>query len=139
MKLKAAKRPSCRQSKASKWGLCQDCRAEQNAPGNKKGGLNRRAEQAEAARKNQIKLQIKRSEANLKIFFNELKKILQKPDEDVILPELATSKVTQAKAAENDKHLVSFMYTCLLAAKGPGKMLDPNAHKKPKKHDVSVN
>lgn len=67
----------------------------------------------------------------MKTFFNELKKILQKPDEDVILPELTTSKVTQAKAAENDKHFVSFMYTCLLAAKGPGKMLDPNSHKKP--------
>lgn len=117
MRLKSAKRPSCRVSKASKWGLCADCRVEHNAPGNRKGGLNRRAEQAEAARKNKIKLQIKRSEANLRTFFNELKKILSKPDEDVILPELSTSKVTQAKAAEKDKHFGSFMYTCFKAAR----------------------
>lgn len=83
--------------------------------------MDKRAELAEATRKNKIKMQIKRSETNLRSFFNELKKVLSKPDEDVIMPELKTSRVTQAKTAEKEKFFGSFMYTCFLAAKGPHK------------------
>ena len=107
---------------------------------NKKGGKNSRDEKNEKIRKDKVKAQIKRSEGNLRTFFNELKKVLSKPDEDVILPELATSKVTWAKEAEKEKHFGSYMYTCFLASRSVhGRNIDENAHKKPKRHDVSMN
>jgi hypothetical protein len=56
MRLKSAKRPSCKHSRSSKWGLCGECRKENNAPANRKGGIDKRAELAEATRKNKIKM-----------------------------------------------------------------------------------
>lgn len=90
IKLKGSKNPSCRPN--SKFGRCNVCRIETDAAGAKKG--NKKKEQAEFARKNGVRMQIKRAEKNRNHFFGELKKVLSKPDEDVILRELPTSQVS---------------------------------------------
>ena len=68
-----------------------------------------KAEQAFQKSKNEINVKIRRAELNLKLFFGELKKVLEKPDEDMIFPDLPM-KVENAKLAEKNTSFVTFMF-----------------------------
>ena len=68
-----------------------------------------KAEQATAKAKSEISIKIRRAEKNIKVLFSELKKILDKPNDDVIFPNLDT-KVEEAKLAEKNGEFVSFIY-----------------------------
>ena len=68
-----------------------------------------KAEQATAKAKSEISIKIRRAEKNIKVLFSELKKILDKPNDDVIFPNLDT-KVEEAKFAEKKGEFVSFIF-----------------------------
>ena len=68
-----------------------------------------KAEQAAAKAKSDITIKIRRAEKNIKLLFSELKKILDKPNDDVIFPNL-DNKVQEAKLAESRGEFVSFIY-----------------------------
>mmetsp|Transcript_13206 Transcript_13206/g.20584 ORF Transcript_13206/g.20584 Transcript_13206/m.20584 type:complete len:571 (+) Transcript_13206:73-1785(+) len=70
-----------------------------------------KAEQAIAKTKAEINLKIKRADKNIKLLFGELKKILDKPDDDIIFIEAPTVKVESAKYAEKQGKFVSFVYS----------------------------
>ena len=52
----------------------------------------KKAGQAEQKRIHEINVKIKKAEKNMKLFFSETKKILEKQDEEPIFPELPTSQ-----------------------------------------------
>jgi hypothetical protein len=68
-----------------------------------------KAEQAAAKAKSELSIKIRRAEKNLKLLFTELKKILEKPNDDVIFPN-QEARVEQAKFAEKNGELVSCIY-----------------------------
>ena len=55
-------------------------------------------------------IKIKRAEKNFNLVFASLKKILAKPNDDFIFKGSSVT-VQEAKAAENDKKFISFMYS----------------------------
>ena len=69
-----------------------------------------KAEQAAAKAKSELSIKIRRAEKNTKLLFGELKKILEKPSDDVIFPN-QEARVEQAKYAEKNGALVSCIYT----------------------------
>ena len=73
-------------------------------------------------------MKIKKAEKNIKLFFSEAKKILEKHDEEPIFPELPTSQSQQAKFAEKEKRFIRFLYTCVKAANSFEQKLETGAH-----------
>lgn len=55
---------------------------------------------AEQKRKSEINFKIRRAEKNTKLFFDEVKKILSKPEEEIIIPEQKLATVQLALVAE---------------------------------------
>jgi len=55
-------------------------------------------------------VKIKRAEKNIKLLFGEVKKVLEKPDDDVIFIG-STKKVETAKAADIKGGLISCIYS----------------------------
>lgn len=66
-------------------------------------------EQALAKAKTDINIKIKRAEKNMKNLFAELKKILEKDEDDAVFPN-AAENVASAKKAEAEGHFVSMMF-----------------------------
>lgn len=64
----------------------------------------------------------------MNLFFTEVKKIVDKSDEEPIIPELQTSQVQQAKFAEKEKKIIRFLCTCFKAANSFEQKLETGAH-----------
>lgn len=69
---------------------------------------------AEQKRKRDINIKISRAEKNIKTVFDNWKQLLQKADEEHILPDVITT-IEQAKFAEKDGKYVRFLYACFEA------------------------
>lgn len=82
-------------------------------------------EKAESKRKSDIQFRIKRSDKILKNFFTEVKKILEKTDEDVIAKDL-TVTVEKAKLAESSARFIRLLYICYESWAKFGNKIDKN-------------
>lgn len=75
----------------------------------------KKAAEAESKRIIEINMKIKRAEKNMNHFFGDCKKILEKQDEEPILPQLPMTQAQQAKYAEKEKYCIRFLCTCIQA------------------------
>lgn len=66
---------------------------------------------AEQKRKRDINIKISKAEKNLKSLFDDWKHILQKADEEMLIPDVKAT-VEQAKFAEKEGKYVRFLYAC---------------------------
>jgi len=79
--------------------------------GKRKSMAEQKREKEESKRKSEIQFKIKRSDKILKNFFTEVKKILEKTDEDVIAKDF-TVTVEKAKLAETSGRFIRLLYLC---------------------------
>lgn len=82
---------------------------QKQGPGKRMSLTAQKQEQQLAKAKTDLSIKIKRAEKNMKNLFAELKKILEKDDEDAVFPN-ARENVHSAKAAEQKRHFVSFLF-----------------------------
>ena len=68
----------------------------------------------EQRRKSEVNFKIRRADKNTKLFFDEIKKILGKAEEEKVIKDLETA-VFQAIYAENEKKYIRFLYACFEA------------------------
>ena len=93
--------------------------------GKRKSMAEQKREKEEAKRKSDIQFKIKRSDKILKNFFAEVKKILEKTDEDVIAKDL-TITVEKAKLAETSGRFIRLLYLCFESYTKFGNKIDKN-------------
>ena len=86
-------------------------KANEGRGGKRKSIAEQKREKEESKRKSDIQFKIKRSDKILKNFFTEVKKILEKTDEDVIAKDM-TVKVEKAKLAETSGRFIRLLYLC---------------------------
>lgn len=79
---------------------------------NKKSLATQKAEESMAKAKSELTVKIRRADKNLKLLFSEFKKILNKPNDDVIFP-TSDVKVENAKLAEKRGKFVTCIYEAL--------------------------
>ena len=82
---------------------------------------------AEAKRVSDIQFKIKRAEKNLVQFFQEVKKIMDRADEENIIPDLPAT-LQQARFCEKSQQLLRFLYVCFDASVRNGNDISVNAH-----------
>ena len=86
----------------------------------KKSIASQKADKAEAKRKSDIQLKIKKADKNFKLFLSEVKKILEKHEEDTITQELQAT-VAQARYCETKGNVIRFLYLCQSEFQGRGR------------------
>ena len=72
-------------------------------------------------------MKIRKADKNFKSFEEEIKKLLQRPDEELIIPELGAT-VEMAHYAEKTGKIMRYLYTCFEANTKDYNRLAPNAH-----------
>jgi hypothetical protein len=90
---------------------------------------------AELKRKQEIQMKIRKADKNFKGFEEEVKKILHRPGEELIIPELGAT-VEMANFAEKSGKIMRFLYTCFEASTKDYNRLPPNAHVDVANHKV---
>ena len=69
----------------------------------------------EHKRKSELNLKIKKAEKNIKEFFAQAKKILERDNEELIIADCGSGTVEQAKAYESSKMFIRFLYAVSVA------------------------
>lgn len=97
-------------------------KATEGRGGKRKTMAEQKREKEEAKRRSDLQFKIKRSDKILKSFFAEVKKILDKTNEDVIAKDVNVT-VEKAKLAESSGRFIRLLYLCYEGhAKRGGKM-----------------
>ena len=81
----------------------------------------------EQKRKQEINFKIRRADKNIRIFFEEIKKILGKDEEETVITDLPTA-VFQAVYAEKEAKYVRFLYACHEAHTRRNNQIASNIH-----------
>lgn len=74
------------------------------------------AQKTIAKAKSDINIRLKGADRNLKAFFAEVKKILDKPDDDIVV-EHCHEKVGKAREYEAGSRYITFLFDCFADAK----------------------
>ena len=100
-------------------------KAAEGRGGKRKSIAEQKRDKEESKRKTDIQFKIKRSDKILKNFFTEVKKILDKTDEDVIAKDF-TMTVEKAKLAETSGRFIRLLYLCYESWAKFGNKMDKN-------------